>query len=191
LLVALLAPVLPLKNFRIRIGKEDTSVHKSVKTTKNSRKRSGRLSLASAVVAIAVLAAGAVTVVSKHRVVNDQAQMSTKASQRVETLSARRFSLAGQNVQAQDLTPVEADRLASGLGEMIDPSADGLTQVRHPDGSVSMDLNGHFQNVTVGKVERNGNVSQSCVNNPESAGAFFGINPNRITNQSPKARLPR
>jgi hypothetical protein len=74
---------------------------------------------------------------------------------------------------------------------MIDPSADGLTQVRHPDGSVSMDLNGHFQNVTVGKVERNGNVSQSCVNNPESAGAFFGINPNRITNQSPKARLPR
>jgi hypothetical protein len=144
------------------------------------------------VVAIVVLAAAAVTVVSKHRVVSDQAQLSVKASQRVETLRAsRKFSLTNQSVQTQDLSPEQADRLAAGLGEMIDPSANGLTEVHHADGSVSIDLSGLFENVTVARVERNGSVSQSCVNNPESAGAFFGLNPNRITSPSPKTRLSR
>jgi len=143
-------------------------------------------------VAIVVLATAAVTVVSRHRVVSDQAELPAKPSQGVETLGAsRKFSLTNQSVQAQDLTQEQADRLASGLGEMIDPSANGLTEVRHSDGSVSIDLNGHFENVTVARVERNGSVSQSCVNNPEAAGAFFGIDPNRITNLSPKTRLPR
>ena len=165
---------------------------KSVKTTRSSLKRTGRLSLGSAVLAILVLAAAAVTVVSKHRAISDQAQLHAKASQRVETSSAsRKYSLTNQSVQAQDLSPEQADRLASGLGEMIDPSANGLTEVHHADGSVSVDLNGHFENVTVARVERNGSVSQSCVNNPEAAGAFFGINPSRITSRSPKTRLSR
>jgi hypothetical protein len=167
-------------------------VSKSVKPTRNSRIRTGRLSLGSAVVAIVVLAAAAVTVVSRHRVISDQAQSHAKASQRVGTLStSRKFSPANQSIKAQDLAPEEADRLASGLGEMIDPSANGLTEVRHSDGSVSIDLNGHFENVTVARVERNGGVSQSCVNNPEAAGAFFGINPSRITSPSSKTRLLR
>ncbi len=165
---------------------------KSVKTIRRSLKRTGRLSVGSAVVAILVLAAAAVTVVSKHRAVSDLAQLHAKASQRVETLTAsRKYSPTNQSVQAQDLSPEQADRLASGLGQMIDPSANGLTEVRHSDGSVSIDLNGHFENVTVARVERNGSVSQSCVNNPEAAGAFFGINPSRITSPSPKTRLSR
>jgi len=167
-------------------------VSKSVKTPKRSRKRPGRLSPGSAVVAIVVLAMAAVTVASRHRVVSDQVQLPSKASQRVETLgSSHKFSLPNQIVQAEDLSPAQADQLASGLGEMIDPSANGLTEVRHSDGSVSIDLEGHFENVTVARVERNGSVSQSCVNNPEAAGAFFGLNPSRITRPSPKTRPSR
>jgi len=56
--------------------------------------------------------------------------------------------------------------------------------VRHPDGSVSMDLEGRLQNVTVARVNRDGRVLQSCVDNPQAAGAFFGIDPKLIENQS-------
>lgn len=164
----------------------------TVKSTRNSPQRARGLSLGSAVVAAVVLAAASVTVVSNHRVKNAETQVAPIAGQRAKAPEDRRkFSPTNQSIQAQDLTPEAADRLAAGLGEMIDPSADGLTQVRHADGSVSVDLNGHFQNVVVGKVERNGRAAQSCVDNPESAGAFFGLNPNRITSLSPKTRLPK
>jgi len=166
-------------------------VSNTVKSTRVSKRARG-LSLGSAVVAAVVVAAASVTVVSNHREKSAETQLAPMAGQRAEArVDRRKFSSTNQSIQAQDLTPEAADRLAAGLGEMIDPSANGLTQVRHADGSVSMDLNGHFQNVVVGKVEKNGRAAQSCVDNPESAGAFFGLNPNRITSLSSKTRLPK
>jgi hypothetical protein len=101
-----------------------------------------------------------------------------------------RVKVAGQNVQVdpqtgqmKELTPEEARKMAAGLRQMINQSSDGLVQVQHPDGSVSMDLEGRFQNVTVARVNKDGTVSQSCVNSPEAAGAFFGIDPKLIENQ--------
>jgi hypothetical protein len=40
-----------------------------------------------------------------------------------------------------------------------------------------MDLQGRFQHVTVARINEDGSVSQSCVDNPQSAAAFFGIDP--------------
>jgi hypothetical protein len=62
-----------------------------------------------------------------------------------------------------------------------------LVQVRHADGSVSMDLEGRFQNVTVAKVNADGTVEQSCVDNPRAAAKFFGIDLKLIEN-APTAR---
>jgi hypothetical protein len=63
---------------------------------------------------------------------------------------------------------------------LVNQSTEGLEQVHHEDGSVSMDLKGRFQNVTVARINKDGTVSESCVDNPQAAGAFFGIDPKLI-----------
>ncbi len=83
------------------------------------------------------------------------------------------------------LTPEETRTLAEGLKPLINDSAEGLTQVQRPDGSVSMDLEGRFQNVTVAKIEADGSVSQSCVNSLDAAADFFGIDRQTVRGASP------
>ena len=82
-----------------------------------------------------------------------------------------------QTGQSRPLTPEEAQTLAEGIKQLVNPSTDGLVQVHHANGMVSMDLQGHFQNVTLAKREADGTVSQSCVNDLESAASFFDIDP--------------
>src|SRR5436189_290320 len=47
------------------------------------------------------------------------------------------------------LTPAEAQEVAAGIRQLVSQSTDGLVQVPHANGLVSMDLQGRFQNVTV------------------------------------------
>lgn len=82
-----------------------------------------------------------------------------------------------QTGQIRPLTPEEAQRLAVGIKQLVNQSTDGLVEVRHANGGVSMDLQGHFQNVMLAKKEADGSVSQSCVNDLESAAEFFEIDP--------------
>lgn len=168
-------------------------MRKAVKRTKNQPKRL-RLSLTTVIVATAIIAIGAVTVVSRQAAkvkANDQEMRSLVANKADKTDgNFVTVKVAGQDVQVdpqtgrmQELTPEETQKMAAGLKQMVNQSTDGLVQVQHPDGSVSMDLEGRFQNVTVARVNKDGSVSQSCVNNPEAAGAFFGIDPKLIENQ--------
>jgi hypothetical protein len=95
-------------------------------------------------------------------------------------LASQDAHLDGQTGQTQELSDDEAQKLAGGLKDLVNQSTDGLVEVQHADGSVSVDLEGRFQNVTVAKVNKDGSVSQSCVDNPKAAGAFFGIDPKLI-----------
>ena len=52
-------------------------------------------------------------------------------------------------------------------------TTDGLVQEKHDDGTVSVDLQGRFQNVTMAKKNDDGSVSSACVDTPEAAGAFL------------------
>lgn len=83
----------------------------------------------------------------------------------------------GQLTQGQirPLTQEEAQRMAEGLKKLLNQSSEGLKQVQHADGSVSMDLEGRFQSVTLAKKTEDGRVVLSCVDNPRSAAAFLGI----------------
>jgi len=45
---------------------------------------------------------------------------------------------------------------------------------------VSMDLQGRFQNIAVAKLDEDGKLTQSCIDNPESGAAFFGIDPQLV-----------
>jgi len=80
-----------------------------------------------------------------------------------------------QTGQVRPLTPEEAQRLAEGLKSLANQSTEGLEQVRHADGSVSMELQDRFQNVALAQKQVDGKVAQTCVDNPQAGAAFFGL----------------
>lgn len=82
-----------------------------------------------------------------------------------------------QTGQTRQLTPEEELRLAEGIKQLVNQSTEGLIQIEHADGSVSMNLQGHFQNVMLAKKEADGTISQACVDNVEAAASFFEIDP--------------
>jgi hypothetical protein len=138
------------------------------------------------ITAIVVVAVAAITVVSR------QSAQATKAPQKEATPMANAnnkyatVKVAGQEVplnsqgQIRPLTQEEAQKLAEGLKGMLNKSSEGLVEEQHPDGSVTVDLQRRFQSVTVARENDDGTITQSCVDNPRAAGAFFGIDPKLI-----------
>jgi hypothetical protein len=149
------------------------------------------LSLTTLVVAFAIVAIGAITVISRQNAgVKTSGELETKPA--VANNADKNFvkvKVAGQEVevdsqtgQLRELTPEEAQKLAKGLHQMVNKSSDGLEEVHNADGSDSVDLDGRFQHVTVAKEDEDGNLVQSCVDTPKAAGKFFGIDPKQIRN---------
>jgi hypothetical protein len=170
-----------------------TTIHGPQAGSQRVAGRFRRLSLTTLLMAIAVVAIAAVTVASRQKVKAKEAKtaavnspVSSADKQQVNYLKVK---VAGQDVlvdpqtgQMKELTPEEAQKMAAGLKQMLNQSTEGLEQVHHADGSVSVDLKGRFQNVTVAKVNKDGSITQSCVDNPKAAGEFFGIDPKLIEN---------
>jgi TolA-binding protein len=165
-------------------------VNKHLKKSTKRAKRFPRLTLTTVLVATAILAIAAVTVVSRQKARAATAKSEAESLPVAKKSNFMTVRVAGQDVevdsqtgQIKELTPEEKQKLAAGLKQMVNQSTEGLVQVQHADGSVSMDLEGRFQNVTVARVNQDGSVSQSCVDNPQAAGAFFGIDPKLIEDQ--------
>lgn len=148
---------------------------------RNSSKKAGRVTAVAIV--MAVLALGAMAAVSMRSQAKDANALQTNADTRANAnprMNAQPAPFVVQTAQIKPLTQEEAQKLAEGLKKLVNQSTDGLQQVRHSDGSVSMDLEGRFQSVAVAKRDENGNVVQSCVDNREAAAAFFGIDPQLV-----------
>jgi hypothetical protein len=153
----------------------------------------------------AVVVATAVTVISRQNLAaksaTNVAPVVTRAVTTAATSTANHayvtrrvgnqdIQIDTQTGQVKPLTPQEAQELAEGLAPMVDQSTDGLVQVRHADGSVSMDLQGRFQSVAVARITTEGTIEQGCVDNPRAAAAFFGISPKLIEDaQAAQRRL--
>jgi hypothetical protein len=147
-----------------------------------------RFSITSLTIAIVVIAVAAITVASKQ--LAGSKTTATPVAQTTHSATpatARNFvtvKVAGRDVQVdpqtgqiKPLTPEEAKQLADGLKTMLNKSTEGLEQVKNADGSVSMDLQGRFQNVAVARVNEDGSVEESCIDEPQQAATFFGIDP--------------
>ena len=165
-------------------------MRKAIRKRITVAKRFGRLHVFAIVVTL-VLGISAVTVLSRQTGRAKEAKnpqtasiVPAKPNKNYVTmkLGGQDVKVDGQTGEIQPLTKEEAAKLAAGLKPMLNKSTDGLVEVQHPDGSVSMDLQGRFQNVAVVRVNKDGTVSQSCVDNPKAAGAFFGIDPKQIEN---------
>lgn len=155
------------------------------------RKGFPRLLLTGILLATAIPIIGVVVGISRQKVgAKDPGSTGSVAKQSATSSTAKAYisrNIGGQTVQidpqtgqVRPLTPEEARKLAEGLKELANQSTEGLQQVQHPDGSVSMDLQGRFQNVAIAKRNEDGSMSQSCVDNPESGAAFFGIDPKLV-----------
>jgi hypothetical protein len=159
----------------------------------NAAKGRRRLLLFAAVGVI--VAATAITVISRQKGRTTQAanrEAAKTVATTTRTFLTRRvgnqdIKIDPQTGDIKTLTPDEAKKLAEGLAPMLDKSTDGLVQIQHTDGSVSMDLEGRFQNVTVARINQDGTVEQSCVDNPRAAAKFFRIDP-KLIEKAPTAR---
>lgn len=142
--------------------------------------RKGRRFSIPVIASIAVLAVAAITVVSRQVVTGE----TTPAA---KTAAAKKYvtvKVAGQDVQVDSqtgqvkpLSPQEQRQLADGLRGLVNNSSEGLVGVKQPDGSTALDLQGRFQNVAVARVNEDGSVTESCVNDPRAAANFFSIDP--------------
>ncbi|MFL6337460.1 MAG: post-PEP-CTERM-1 domain-containing protein [Pyrinomonadaceae bacterium] len=86
-------------------------------------------------------------------------------------VGGQRLRVNPQTLQQAPLTQDEARQLAAQLEG--NKATDGLVEERHEDGTVSVDLQGRFQNVTLAKKNDDGTVSAACVDTPEAAGEFL------------------
>lgn len=147
-------------------------------------------------VAAILLAIGVVSAVSRQdgggqdlKVQERQAGVTNKNPNYVTANAAGQTVVVNrQTGQTRPLTAAEAQLLAEGIKQLVNQSTDGLVEVRHANGAVSMNLQGRFQDVLLAKKEADGSVSQACVNNVDSAAAFFEIDPALLGSSAPISR---
>lgn len=86
-------------------------------------------------------------------------------------VGGRKVRVNAQTLQQGPLTQEQAQQLAEQLEG--NKTTDGLVQEKRADGTVSVDLQGRFQNVVLAKKNDDGTVSAACVDTSEAAGAFL------------------
>lgn len=86
-------------------------------------------------------------------------------------VGGRKVRVNAQTLQQGPLTEDEARQLADQL--VGNKETQGLVEEKRADGTVSVDLQGRFQNVTMAKRNDDGTVSAACVDTPEAADAFL------------------
>jgi hypothetical protein len=141
--------------------------------------------------AIALLVVGMITAIARYEARKSESKMT--ASQNISAPALRpnfvtvaaggkKLQVNAQTLQQGPLTQDQAQQIADALKD--NKSTDGLVQVQNPDGSVSVDLQGRFQNVMLAKKNTDGSVDQACVDNSEAASAF--LQSKDSTNPSPQ-----
>jgi hypothetical protein len=86
-------------------------------------------------------------------------------------IAGRRVQVNAQTMQQGPLTQDQAQQIAAALKD--NTSTDGLVQIQNEDGSISMDLQGRFQDVVLARKNDDGSVAQGCVDNSAAAGSFL------------------
>ena len=146
-----------------------------------ARRLPALIALATVVLVIAAISAVSRQLAAGKQNTEPENPVSLKDSNTKKYMTVK---VAGQDLQVdtqtgklKPLTNQQTQELAEGLKDMVNKSADGLTQVKHEDGSVSMDLEGRFRHVVIAREREDGTLSMSCVDNPQAAGAVLGVDP--------------
>jgi hypothetical protein len=153
---------------------------KTIKTSKGRDVKKQTWLFRSGVFVMALLAAGMITGIARygsHTNDSKAVEKQTPAASSPQTnfvtreIGGRKLQVNAKTLQQGPLTQDQAQQIAAALKD--NQSSDGLVQVQNPDGSVSVDLEGRFQNVILAKKNNDGSVEQACVDNAEAAKAFL------------------
>lgn len=155
------------------------------KAKKNESAPTARRLPALIALALVVLVIGAISAVSRQLAAGTQSPQPEKTAVSKVSSSKKYMTVkvAGQDVEVDQagklkpLTPEQAQNLAEGLKKMVNKSAEGLKEVHHEDGSVTVDLEDRFQHVVFAREAEDGSLSMSCVDNPRAAAAVLGVDP--------------
>jgi ribosomal protein L25 (general stress protein Ctc) len=159
---------------------------KSKKTNQSCSAARRARSFRVGVLVAVLLVIGVVTAIAKYESRrNDPNRENSVASQPGKNyvsveVGGKKLQVNAQALQQGPLTQEQAQQIADALKD--NKSTDGLVQVQNSNGSVSIDLQGRFQNVVLAKKNDDGSVSQACVDNSEAAAAF--LQSKNSTNQS-------
>jgi hypothetical protein len=133
---------------------------------------------------VAVFALGATAAVSLRGSAKEaKPQPGSAESNKTNDLRSRAggpVPVSPQTGQVRPLTQEEAQRLAVAIKQLVNQSTDGLQSVKQADGTESLNLQGRFQSMAVARRNEEGEVVQSCVDNPEAAAVFFEIDPKLV-----------
>lgn len=146
---------------------------KSKKVAQSGRARAFRAGAFACALLVAGIATAVATYASRNAAPRRVAPAAAPSADPYVTVevAGRRVRVNAQTLQQGPLTQEQARQLADQLEG--NKATDGLVQEKHPDGAVSVDLQGRFQNVTLAKRNADGTVSTACVDTPETAGAFL------------------
>jgi hypothetical protein len=86
-------------------------------------------------------------------------------------VGGKRLRVNAETLQQGPLSQEQSQQIADALEG--NKSTEGLVEVQHADGTVEVDLQGHFQNVMMAKKNDDGTVSNACVDTPEAARSFL------------------
>jgi hypothetical protein len=76
-------------------------------------------------------------------------------------------------VEWREPTKEEVQLLLEGMKAYVNDSVEGLRAVEHADGSVSLDHQGRFQNVSLVRINPDGTISTECVSTVKEAEGFL------------------
>ena len=131
-----------------------------------------RARLVGLIAALAVLIAGAVTVVSRQA--DRSAMLRNQQTEAAVSLRATSQATAVRRTTTiQEITADEARILTEAVKPMVSKSTEGLVESPDANGGVVVDVKDRFQNVTVARRNADGSISYTCIDTPESASAFF------------------
>lgn len=129
--------------------------------------------------ACALLVAGIATAVATYASRNAEQPKPERAVSNAQAadpyvtveVGGKKLRVNAQTLQQGPLTQTEARQLADQLEG--NKATEGLVQEQREDGTVAVDLQGRFQNVTMAKRNDDGTVSAACVDTPEAASSFL------------------
>lgn len=137
------------------------------------RARAYRAALFACALLVAGVATAAATYASRNAAQPKAAPAAVQPADSYVTVEVggQKLRVNAQTLQQGPLTQEQSQQLTSQLEG--NKATDGLVQEKHADGTVEVDLQGRFQNVTLAKRNDDGTVSAACVDTPEAAGAFL------------------
>lgn len=152
---------------------------KSRKTVQGVSAAKPALNLRVGVFIALLVLVGAATAIARYKSrmsdikATTQSKLASQPGSRFVTVEVggKKLQVNAQALQQGPLTSDQAQEIAAALKD--NQSGDNLVQVQNPDGSVSVDLQGRFQNVILAKQNADGSLDQTCVDNPEAASAFL------------------